>query len=78
MLIIELLTNIYPEEYRKEAAHYRLVSLVQQRSIKKKFSSQRVLAWLGGHLHKWGHLLQDRFGEAEIVVPSTSGIEAWE
>ena len=70
MLNLELMANIYPEELRKEAAHHRLISLAQQRSKKKKHILRRVLVWLGGHLHKWGHLLQDRFGETEMVVPS--------
>jgi hypothetical protein len=79
MLNLELMANIYPEELRKEAAHHRLVSLAQQRSMKKKHFLPRTLAWLGGRLHKWGHLLQERFGETEMVVPSKtmqSGLEA--
>ena len=81
MLNLELLTNIYPEELRKEAAHQRLVSLAQQRSLKKKHFLPRALAWLGGRLHKWGHLLQDHFGEVEMVAPSKTmqnGLEACE
>ena len=72
MLNLELMANIYPEELRKEAAHHRLVSLAQQRSTKKKHFLRRALAWLGGRLHKWGHLLQDRFGETDMAVPSKS------
>ena len=70
MLNLELLANIYPEELRKEAEHHRLVYFVQKRSLKMKHFLPRTLAWLGGRLHKWGHLLQDRFGEVEMSAPS--------
>ena len=78
MLNLELIANIYPEELRKQAEHYRLVSLAQQRSLIKKYFLPRALAWLGDRLHKWGHLLQERFGEVEMGVPSKtmhSGLE---
>lgn len=70
MLNLELLTTIYPDELRKEAANHRLVSLVRQHSVKKKYSYAMTLAWLGGRLCKWGYLLQQRFENAGTIPPS--------
>lgn len=70
MLIDELLAKIYTDELRKEATLYRLITSAQRHSVKKKYSYALALVWLGSRLCKWGHLLQERFGDSGKVNPS--------
>ena len=66
MLIHELLTNIYPDELRKEAANHHLIKTAQRHLVKKNYSYALALDWLGGRLCKWGHLLQERYSDTGI------------
>ena len=58
------------KELLREAAHYRLISQVQRRSARRKYSYGLALAWLGSRLCKWGSLLQERFSDTETIAPS--------
>jgi hypothetical protein len=69
MLHHEYLVKYRQEEFRREAAHYRLINLAKKRPSRKKHFSSLVFSWLGGRLCRWGILLQERFGEAETVTP---------
>ena len=83
MLIDELLVKIRHEELLREAAaRYRLISLEKQGLVvvvRRKYSYSLALVWLGSRLCKWGNLLQERFGNSRMVIPSrstNSGIKA--
>ena len=69
MVIDELLMKVRHEELLREAAHYRLISQAKRGSVKRKYSYGKALVWLGSRLCKWGSLLQERFGDAEMTTP---------
>ncbi len=65
MFELEYQINTRYEELIKEAENYRLISQVKGRSLRRKQPYSQILFWLGRSLHKWGHLLLDRFSDAD-------------
>jgi hypothetical protein len=79
MLNLELLMMIRHEELLREAARDRLISQAKRGSVRRKYPYSLALVWLGSRLCKWGNLLQERFGNSRMVIPSrstNSGIKA--
>jgi hypothetical protein len=69
MLNNQYLVQYRQEEFRREAAHYRLINLAKKHQSRRNHFSSLVFTWLGGRLCRWGILLQERFSESETVTP---------
>jgi len=79
MIINEYLVRTRHEELLAEAERARMVSLAFRSSRKKKSVYGVLLNWMGSVLCKWGDLLQERFGEQEVVDQShnmDAGVQA--
>lgn len=79
MIINEHLVRIRHEEMLAEAERIRMVSLANRSSRKKKSVYGILLNWVGSLLCRWGDLLQERFGDQDLVDQSQTmdtGIQA--
>jgi hypothetical protein len=65
MFYLERLAQERRKDLLREAEHYRLITLAQSNTPKRKRSIERWLASLGTRLCVWGGQLQKRFGETE-------------
>ena len=58
------------EEFLQEAERYRLISQVKRQSSGRRISLAPTLAWWGNKLSKWGHVLEEKFGDSGAVEKS--------
>jgi hypothetical protein len=73
MLVTErdiLAQREYYRDQARAAARHELVRLALQSRGPRERPGARALAWLGGHLVRWGTGLRHRYGEA-IAAPLT-------
>lgn len=69
MYHLEYLMRDRQKEILREVARYRLLAQAQQGPPRRKHLYALVLNYLGTRLSKWGSILQERFGDAEMVLP---------
>lgn len=70
MYHLELLMLERQKELLNAADRYRLLSQVKQGPPRWRRLSALALIRLGTRLRTWGYVLQERFGDAEMRIPS--------